>query len=49
MCGSGSVVERHLENNDAEFAKSFTAIADEYKSGYTSEENNLYLDFIVYT
>ena len=37
-----------LEKNDAEFAKSFTAIADEYKSGYTSEENNMYLDFIVY-
>lgn len=39
---------KELEKNDAEFAKSFTAIADEYKSGYTSEENNLYLDFIVY-
>lgn len=39
---------KKLEKNDAEFAKSFTAIADEYKSGYTSEENNLYLDFIVY-
>ena len=37
-----------LEKNDPEFAKSFTAIADEYKSGYASEENNMYLDFIVY-
>lgn len=39
---------KELEKNDAEFAKSFTAIADEYKSGYTAEENNMYLDFIVY-
>lgn len=37
-----------LEEADSDFAVKFREIADKYKSGYETETNNLYLDFIVY-
>ena len=36
-----------LEASDPTFAESFKKLAEEYKSAYVSEKNNLYLDFAV--
>lgn len=37
-----------LEEADGTFATEFRKITDKYKEGYETEQNNLYLDFIVY-
>lgn len=37
-----------LEETDGTFAAEFRKITDKYKEGYETEQNNLYLDFIVY-
>lgn len=37
-----------IEQTNAEFAAGFKTLVEKYKTGYETETNNLYLDFIVY-